>query len=107
MKLPSPIRTYFDADGKPDGAAPIGAFAADAIVEDEGKTYRGHEAIAAWWRAAKAKTEHTAEPFDIADKNGATEVRAKVSGNFPGSPADLTFAFRLKDDAIVGLRIGA
>ncbi|GAB5378328.1 MAG: nuclear transport factor 2 family protein [Acuticoccus sp.] len=106
MKLPSPIETYFEADGKADGAAPMSAFAKDAVVEDEGKTYRGSDAIGKWWRAAKAKTEHTAEPFAIEQKGDVTEVQAKVAGNFPGSPANLTFAFRLADDAITRLRIG-
>lgn len=109
MNLPSPIRTYFDADGKPDAAAPMGAFATDAVVEDEGRTYRGCEAIESWWRKAKAQNQHVAEPIAITERGNVTEVRAKVSGNFAGSPAELTFAFRLSDreDAIVGLRIGA
>ncbi|WP_108659905.1 nuclear transport factor 2 family protein [Acuticoccus kandeliae] len=109
MNLPAPIRAYFDADGKPDGTPPISAFAQDAVVEDENHTYRGREAIDAWWRKAKAENQHVAEPITIDDKGEVTEVRAKVSGIFPGSPAELTFAFRLSDreDAIVGLRITA
>ena len=107
MKLPSPIKKYFDADGKADGAAPMSAFAVDAVVEDEGNTYRGSDAIEQWWRAAKAKTAHTAAPFAIEEKGDVTEVQAKVAGNFPGSPANLTFSFRLADDAITRLRITA
>ena len=109
MNLPSPIRTYCEADGKPDGAAPMSAFAADAVVEDEGNTHRGYDAIEAWWRNAKARTQHIAEPIAISAKGELVEVRAKVSGNFPGSPAELTFSFRLSDgeDAIVRLGIGA
>ena len=34
-------------------------------------------------------------------------VRAKVTGQFPGSPVTLTFAFRLKGDQITTLDIGA
>lgn len=107
MNLPSPIQIYFDADGKTDGEAPMAAFAMDAVVEDEGKKHRGCDAIQSWWRDAKAKNQHRAKPFAIADEGDTIKVRARVSGNFAGSPADLTFAFRLKDDAIVGLRIGA
>lgn len=109
MHMPSPIRAYFDADGRLDAGAPMDAFATNAVVQDEGHTYRGCEAIAAWWRKAKAENQHVAEPFAIEGKGDVTEVRAKVSGNFPGSPAELTFAFRLSedDDAILGLRISA
>ncbi len=56
MKLPQPIQAYFDADTDTDGPAPTAAFAPDAIVKDEGKTLVGREAIAEWWRAAKART---------------------------------------------------
>lgn len=107
MHLPIPIRTYFDADGEPGADAPMSAFASDAVVEDEGHTYRGCTAIEGWWRNAKAKFRHIAEPLAITDKGDVTEVRARVSGNFSGSPVELTFAFRLRDETIVGLRIGA
>lgn len=36
-----------------------------------------------------------------------TKVRARVAGQFQGSPATLTFAFRLKGDQITGLETGA
>lgn len=107
MNLPSPIRTYFDADGRLDGNAPMSAFAPDATVVDEGHAYRGLEAIETWWRKAKAKSQYIARPIAITGQDEVTEVRATVSGSFPGSPADLTFAFRLKDGLIVDLRIGA
>jgi len=109
MNLPSPIRTYFDADGTADASPPMRAFAVNAVVEDEGRTHRGCEAIDAWWREAKAKNRHVAEPVAITERDAVTEVRARVSGDFAGSPAELTFAFRLSPDqeAIVGLRIGA
>jgi hypothetical protein len=37
---------------------------------------------------------------------GKTVVRARVSGNFPGSPAMLTFTFGLTGDRISELEIG-
>jgi hypothetical protein len=107
MKLPAPLRSYFDADGAGADTAPLGAFAPQAVVRDEGKTHVGHDAIEAWWRAAKAQYRHTAEPLDIAGDGGRTFVRARVTGDFPGSPADLTFAFRLEDGLITALEIGA
>jgi hypothetical protein len=107
MKLPAPVQTYFDADKAAGDAAPIGAFAPDAVVKDEGKTHVGPDAIEAWWRAAKAQYQHTAEPYEILEKRGLTIVRAKVTGRFPGSPALLTFAFQLEDGRIAALGIGA
>ena len=63
MNLPSPIQTYFDADTSNDAEALIHAFAPDAVVNDEGQSYAGHQAIEAWWRAAKAKYRHVIEPI--------------------------------------------
>ena len=65
MNLPSPIQTYFDADRSNDGEALIHAFAPDAVVNDEGQSYAGHQAIDAWWREAKAKYQHVIEPLEI------------------------------------------
>lgn len=108
MNLPSPIRAYFDADKGVAGPAPIGAFAIDAIVKDEGKTHVGRKAIADWWRASKAQFQHTADPRQISEADdGRITVLAEVSGSFPGSPAMLSFMFTLKDDAISTLEIGA
>jgi hypothetical protein len=75
-------------------------------VHDEGATHHGTEAILRWWLAAKTRYQHRAEPLDLSEADGTAIVRARVSGNFPGSPAVLTFAFGLAGDRIADLRIG-
>ncbi len=107
MKLPAPVQAYFDADRAAAETAPTSAFAPDAVVKDEGRTHAGHDAIEAWWRAAKAQYQHTAEPREILEERGLTIVRARVTGRFPGSPALLSFAFRLAHGRIASLEIGA
>jgi hypothetical protein len=107
MKLPAPVQTFFDADKAAGDAAPLGAFAPDAVVRDEGRTHVGLDAIEAWWRAAKALYRHTAEPCEIREEHGRAIVRARVTGRFPGSPALLTFAFQFEDGRIAVLEIGA
>lgn len=106
MNLPTPIQTYFTARAPQDGARLAAAFAEDAIVHDEGHTHHGPEAIRAWWQAAEEKYRATTEPLDLAETEGKTVVRARVTGNFPGSPAVLTFTFGLAGDRITDLRIG-
>lgn len=112
MKLPAPIKAFFDADKGAADTAPISAFAPGAVVGDEGHTHIGRAAIEAWWCASKAQYRATAEPLDIRDEQDRTIVRAKVTGAFSGSPAVLTFSFRLTegrlmDEQIAELRIGA
>ena len=106
MQLPRPIQTFFTASAPQDGHVIAAAFAPDAVVHDEGQTHHGPQAIQAWWLAAKAKYRHHAEPIDATDRAGKTVVRATVTGDFPGSPAVLTFTFGLAQDRIADLGIG-
>ena len=103
MKLHPSIRAYFDAAG----ATPLAAFTPDAIVADEGHRHIGHAAIDTWWRDVNAKYQAVAEPLEVITKGDAHQVRAKVTGQFPGSPITLTFAFRIKDERIAVLEIGS
>ena len=103
MKLHPSIRAYFEADS----ATPLDAFAPDAVVTDEGHRHVGHAAIDAWWREVTAKYQAVAEPLGVNTKDDRHEVRAKVTGQFSGSPITLTFAFRMKDDRIAALEIGS
>lgn len=101
MKLHPTIRAYFDADG----ATPLHVFAPDAIVADEGHRHIGHEAIDAWWGEATAKYQAVAEPLEVNANGEVHEVRAKVTGQFSGSPITLTFEFRMTDDRVAALEI--
>ena len=106
MNLPDPIHAYFSARFPQDSARLASAFATDAVVRDEGQTLQGPQHILQWWRAAKEKYDHSAEPIELSECSGKSIVRARVSGNFPGSPAVLTFSFRLAANRITELEIG-
>lgn len=106
MKLHPSIQSHFTAHNT-QAAAPLEAFAPDATVADEGHTQVGHAAIDAWWRDVTGKYQAVAEPLALNTKQDVHEVRAKVSGQFPGSPITLTFAFRIENDLIAALEIGS
>ena len=106
MILPPPIAAYFAADAARDAAGLGALFAPDAEVHDEGATHRGPDTIRAWWQAAKARYNHTALPLDQRSDGAKIVVRARVSGDFPGSPAVLDFSFGLAAARIRDLRIG-
>jgi hypothetical protein len=105
IHLPRPIETYFESDTARDAEALASCFAADATVQDEGRTHGGLAAITAWRIEARRKYEYTVEPLEAAQRDGRTVVAAGVSGNFPGSPVTLTFIFRLKGENIASLEI--
>ena len=107
MDLPLPIQTYFDADQKHNGRQLLRLFTPDAVVQDEGQSYRGHPAITGWWQRAKKTYDHHAVPFEVTSNDGSLCVRAMVTGNFPSSPAALTYTFRLEAQRIAALEITA
>jgi ketosteroid isomerase-like protein len=107
MTLHQVVQAYFEADARNDGDALPQVFAPNAVVHDENMSHRGLPEIKEWWREAKAKYQHVTEPLEASEADGVMRVRARVSGNFPGSPAMLTFAFHLDGDRIVDLEIGS
>ena len=104
LNLPKPVAAYFTAD-KGDGEAVSQCFTANAVVKDEGHTHKGRAAIKAWKTDASAKYQYTCEPLTCEEKDGKTVVTSHLVGNFPGSPVDLRFRFRLEGDMIASLEI--
>jgi hypothetical protein len=102
--LPEPIAAYFDADHG-DGEAVARCFSKQAVVKDEGQTHCGAEAIKAWKTAVSAKFRYTSTPFAIEQKDGLSIVTSRLTGNFPGSPIDLRYLFRLEGGKIASLEI--
>jgi hypothetical protein len=76
-------------------------------VKDEGQTYAGAEAIKAWKAAASAAYSYTVEPFALEQRGSSQVVRSRVTGNFPGSPVDLQYHFRLERGLIASLEVTA
>lgn len=106
VSLRDPIATFFAVSNGADPARLAQCFTADAAVYDEGAAHRGHAAIEAWLRAARAKFAYRVEPLDMAADAGRTTVTAHVIGDFPGSPIRLDHVFELDGDRIRCLRIG-
>jgi hypothetical protein len=105
IELPAPIAAYFAAENSDDTEPLTGCFAPDAVVRDEGRKIEGIAAIKTWKREGKAKYQHKIKIVGAAEANGETVVRGLVSGNFPGSPIELGFAFVLKDGMIGALEV--
>ncbi|SON54580.1 hypothetical protein HDIA_1039 [Hartmannibacter diazotrophicus] len=106
MTMPGPIAKYFAAD-RTGGEAFADCFAETAIVRDEGQVHEGRAAILRWKSGASAKYSYTSEPFAIEQDGEKTIVLSHLTGNFPGSPIDLRYAFTLEGDRIARLEIGS
>lgn len=105
LHLPEPIAAYFAAEHDPEALADC--FAAQATVKDDGHTYTGIDDIKAFMAAASAKYRATSAPFALELDDGVQVVRARVTGNFRGSPIDLSYRFRLERGLIASLEITA
>ncbi|MFT2215281.1 nuclear transport factor 2 family protein [Rhizobium giardinii] len=105
MDMPSIVNMYFDADSRNDADALLKTLAIEGVVEDENARHQGIVAIREWWLAAKKATQYRVEPVESTVDGDKALVRARVSGQFPGSPVMLTHAFTIKDDRIVRLEI--
>jgi len=106
LDLPKRIADYFGAD-KSDDDAVSQCFTANAVVTDEGHTHTGRAEIKKWKTAASVKYQYTSEPFACEQKDARSVVTTRLTGNFPGSPVDLRFFFRIEGDKIASLEITA
>ena len=104
LNLPKPIAAYFTAD-KADGEAISQCFTENAVVKDEGHTHEGRAAIKEWKVDVSTKYKYTCELLACQDKDGKTVVTSHLVGNFPGSPVDLRFFFKLEGDKLASLEV--
>ena len=99
--LPMAITTYLERSESAKPASASHAFVETAVVVDDGKTYTGMPAIAAWLAGNAAEFEYTTTLLRTETDGDATTVVNRVEGNFPGRSVDLSYRFEL--DAESGL----
>lgn len=105
--LPGKLAAYFAAQNAHDIDAIVACFTPDARVHDENEDIVGTAAIRAWKVETGTKYKVSVEPLECRTEDDLSVVVARVSGNFPGSPAELTYRFGLADDGrIAALEIG-
>ena len=102
----SPLLSEYFAAANTDDADRIAAcFAEDAKVHDEKQDFTGRAAIRQWAIDARKKVSFRSEPFELEGEPDTPIVRSHVTGNFPGSPVDLTYRFTLANGKIATLSI--
>ncbi len=106
LKVPAPVADYLAAEKAKDVDALSRCFAEDARVHDEAHDYHGRDAIRAWKKEADEKYHFVMEPLTASVNGPTVKLRARLTGNFPGSPVELDHTFTLANDKITSLEIG-
>ncbi|QJQ95868.1 MULTISPECIES: nuclear transport factor 2 family protein [Halomonadaceae] len=105
LQLPEVVETYFRISNGGDNSCVVDCFCIDATVIDENQTHQGIDAIEIWQRKAKQAFTYRVEPLNTSQENGKLNVKARVVGNFPGSPVELDHVFLIEHDLIRSLEI--
>src|SRR5688572_11331420 len=105
LHLPRAIDTFVRAENSGDVESIAACFEPYATVRDEGHYYEGLPAIKAWKAMTKSKHKHTVTPLEITTSDGTATLKARLSGEFPGSPVTADFHFALVNDRIASLQI--
>lgn len=99
------MAAYLAAEEARDREALIACFTDDALVRDEGRDHRGLDAIKNWRNGVESKFQYEVEPLDAAANGDTVALHVRLSGNFPGSPVELDYTFKIGDDKIRSLVI--
>lgn len=105
LSLPDAVSTCFDIINGGDLTRVNECFRPDATVTDENQSHQGLNAIETWQRETRQAFTYQAEPLEAAVENGVLNIRARLTGNFPGSPVRLDHLFVLQQGQIQSLEI--
>jgi ketosteroid isomerase-like protein len=103
MNLPDVITELVKAQNNFDSTAYANCFTETAVVFDEGKTHYGKTEIKNWIDKANKEYQATMKPLEYSEAEHT--LKAEVAGNFPGSPAVLTYYYEFEDGLIQSLKI--
>jgi len=106
VQVPQAIADYFAAANTDDADRVAACFADDAVVRDEGRDIRGRSAVRVWAQDTRRKYRYHAAVRAAEKVADRTIVTAHLTGDFPGSPIDLCYRFKLAGGKIAALEIG-
>jgi ketosteroid isomerase-like protein len=105
-ELPAPVRSFLVAHAARDADTAIRAFTPNAVVTDEGLTFRGTEQILGFLRHSGSQFTYTTE-LTAAQRVGDGHWVAinHLEGSFPGGVVDLAYRFTMDGDLVAELVI--
>jgi len=99
------VKAYVSAMNCHDATALTECFTLDAIVQDEGKSHKGHEAIEAWAKGAFEAYRPQLDVEHVGLSDHHTVISGLLSGSFEGSPVELHHFLEIQDGKIHFLKI--
>lgn len=105
MKLPKVVADLVQAQNDFDNVAFAACFSQTGEMLEEGKPYKGREAIAHLIAETNERYRSQMKPLAYTENGTTSVLSAEVSGTFPGSPAVLQFYFDIIDGKIEHLKV--
>jgi hypothetical protein len=107
IELPAPIERYFSAKADDDPDETLRCFTDDAVVWDNGEdlVLRGASQIRDWMTGTVAGYKLTSDLRGGEQRGEEFVASVVVSGEFPGSPYEFAYRFKLRDDKISEMAI--
>jgi hypothetical protein len=103
IDLPAIAMRYLDAQRDNDPDTAVTAFAADAVVVDDGTTFTGVKQIRDWLGRSASEYTYTVELTAAAQFDDTNfEAINHIEGDFPGGTVDLRYRFTLDVDGFIG-----
>jgi SnoaL-like domain len=90
-ELDPAVRQALDATNAEDTQAFVGAFAEDGVVDDWGRRFVGHEAIASWNAGENIGVHARFEVTGVRAEGSGQAVDVQVSGGGFNGPSTLVF----------------
>lgn len=103
MNLPNIVTELIKAQNNFDSLAYASCFSETAIVVDEGNTYKGRTEIMNWIDRANQQYRAIMKPIEFYEAENT--LKAEITGDFPGSPAVLSYRFSFTGALIQSLKI--
>jgi ketosteroid isomerase-like protein len=97
------ITAMFEATNHGDSDAFLACFAEDAVLDDWGRTFTGHAAIARWDANENIGVQSHIKPTGVTREGDAVHVGVEVSGN--GYNGGGSFVFHTDGQRITRLEI--
>jgi len=107
-RLPPLAESYVQATNSHDAAAFLGLFADNCLVDDNGREFRGLDAIREWSNREIFAAQVTLEVIRSVVRDSETVVTTKVDGNFDRTglpnPVIIDHHIAAEGGKIIGLR---